>query len=103
MSSYLIVPGAVALPESTKARLKEQVKALDLAIDKIFTRFEYYVYSEEPLSVEQQEAVAELLTLDTQVAETQVAKVTSSCVLFRAWALSPLGHLKPLISLVTAV
>lgn len=74
MSSYLIVPGAVALPESTKARLKEQVKALDLAIDKIFTRFEYYVYSEEPLSVEQQEAVAELLTLDTQVAETQVAK-----------------------------
>lgn len=74
MSSYLIVPGAVALPESTKARLKEQVKALDLAIDKIFTRFEYYVYSQEPLTAEQQAAVTELLTRDTQVVETQIAK-----------------------------
>lgn len=74
MSSYLIVPGAVALPESTKARLKEQVKALDLAVDKIFTRFEYYVYSEEPLSAEQQAALAELLTRDTDVLEPQIAK-----------------------------
>lgn len=74
MSSYLIVPGAVALPESTKARLKEQVKALGLAVDKIFTRFEHYVYSEEPLSAEQQAAVIELLTRDTKVLEPQIAK-----------------------------
>lgn len=74
MSSYLIVPGAAALLESTKARLKEQVKALDLAIDKIFTRFEYYVYSEESLSAEQQAAVIELLTRDTDVLEPQVSK-----------------------------
>lgn len=74
MSSYLIVPGAVALPESTKIRLKEQIKALDLAIDKIFTRFEYYVYSEDPLSAEQQAAVTKFLTRDTKVAEAQIAK-----------------------------
>ena len=74
MSSYLIVPGAIALPESTKARLKEQVKALDLAIDKIFTRFEYYVYSEEPLSEKQQAAVTEFLTRDIKVKDVQIAK-----------------------------
>ena len=74
MSSYLIVPGAVALPESTKIRLKEQIKALDLAIDKIFTRFEYYVYSEDPLSAEQRAAVTKFLTRDAKVAEAQIAK-----------------------------
>lgn len=74
MSSYLIVPGATALPESTKARLKEQIKTLDVAIDKIFTRFEYYVYSEDPLSKEQQAAVIAFLTRDIKVKEAEVAK-----------------------------
>lgn len=74
MSSYMIVPGAIALPESTKARLKEQVKSLDLAIDKIFTRFEYYVYSEEPLSDQQRAAVTEFLTRDVKLKDIQIAR-----------------------------
>lgn len=74
MSSYLIVPGAVALPESTKLRLKERVKSLNLAIDELSARYEYYVYSDEPLTAQQQAQITEFLTAEYPVKEVSVAK-----------------------------
>src|SRR5699024_6323914 len=43
-------------------------------IDKIFTPFEYYVYSEDPLSDQQRAAVTECFTRDVKLKDIQIAR-----------------------------